>query len=688
MLNTTSRLALVIVVLASGLASFISLRSFEDFAIGVDWDGVVHVSGSVPALSDAAFVDEVDDIATASGVTLTHYVPDRENPTAGGTYFQTTGLDHHAGWLDSGHYPEFTRGLSVSVEPLSELGDGYRRGYYFVSGDSERMYDVAERFEALGMQADAIEVSMWRKVLEGAADAPTDSLLRLALFLVIALTVAGALLAARANAVRELHGRSFGESIATDLAAGLRSLISYGAVYLAGAAAFMGWYDQLHWFGTFLLVQLWFAVAFLACFAFFHVAAVAAVRRMDILSRIKGELRSRFVHALMYAARLAAIPIAIGAIALVVHQEQLVEAKVDDSAVWSSTSGNVQLGLASQPTEDEQRAAETALGEWVDEQERAGEVLFVDRMPIQGFDPEGRAGVDPTREVLTVNSTYLAERPVRDASGRAVRGTGEEVLLLVPSDLAGDTDELLAAARRQVDAELHLRDLGSDAATRPAPPAVRLVRTEPGQRLFTYLNQVSEDQDPFVVDPLVVVLPRATPIFAPTQWSAYLSTGKVIFRDKDRTEAALARDRVLPFVADVSEIEVTNALQAREVGLRANIYRLNLLAVLAALVATALGFTVVHTRRHASAIFAQHIHGWSFVRRHWRLLALDGVLLTALALRWVQQTRSAGYDPMQPEVALEPPAWIPWPAVGLSGLLLWAALALLAVHLVRRRAAD
>jgi hypothetical protein len=687
MLNTTSRLALVIVILASGLASFISLRSFEDFAIGVDWDGVVHVSGSVPALSDAEFADEVGDIASASGVTLTHYVPDRENPTSGGTYFQTTDLDHHAGWVDTGHYPEFTRGLSMSVEPLSELGDGYRRGYYFVSGDGDRMYDVAARFEALGMQADALEVSMWRKVLEGAADAPTDSLLRLAFFLVIALTVAGALLSARTNAVRELHGRSFGETVASDLAAGLRSLLVHGGVYLVGAAAFMGWYNQLHWFATFLVVQLWFAVALLACFAFFHVAAVAAVRRMDILSRIRGELRSRFVHALMYAARLAAIPIAIGAIALVVHQEQLVEAKVDDRAVWASTSGNVQLGLASQPGEDEQRAAETALGEWIDDQERAGEVIFVDRMPIQGFDPEGRAGVDPTREVLTVNSTYLAERPVRDASGRAVRSTGDEVLLLVPGGLAGDTDELLAAARRQVDAELHLRDQGSGDAARPAP-AVRLVRTEPGQRLFTYLNQVSDDQDPFVVDPLVVVLPRATPIFAPTQWSAYLSTGKVIFEDKDRTEAALERDRVLPFVADISEIEVTNALQAREVGLRANIYRLNLLAVLAALVATALGFTVVHTRRHASAIFAQHIHGWSFVRRHWRLLALDGVLLTVLALRWVQQTRSAGYDPMQPEVAIEPPAWIPWPAAGLSALLLWGALALLAVHLVRRRAAD
>ena len=686
MLNTTSRLALVILVLASSLASFVSLRSYEDFAVGLDWDGVVHVSGSLPALSDAEFVDEVVDIAASSGVTLTHYVPDRENPTAGGTYFQTTDLDHHAGWLRSGHYPEFTRGLSMRVEPMSELGDSYRRGYYFVSGDDAAMYEVADRFAALGMQADPIEVSMWRKVMETSADAPTDSLLRLAFFLVIALTVAGALLAARSNAVRELHGRSFGECIASDLVAALRSLAGYATVYAVAAAAFMGWYNQLHWFGTFLTVQLWFAAAFLACFTFFHVSAVAAVRRMDILSRIKGELRSRLVHALMYAARLAAIPIAIGAIALVVHQERLVDAKVLDGAVWSSTSGNVQLGLASQPTEEAQRAAETALGNWIDDQERAGEVIFVDRMPIQGFDPEGSAGVDPTREVLTVNSSYLTERPVLDSAGRAVEDPGDEVLLLVPQDVAGDTEDLVDSARRLVDAELHLRDLGPGEDT--ARPDVRLVRTQPDQRLFTYLNQVSDDQDPFVTDPLVVVLPSSAPIYAPTQWSAYLSTGKVIFKDKDRTEAALEREDLLPFVADVSEIEVTNALQAREVGLRANIYRLNLLAVLAALVATALGFTVVHTRRHASAIFAQHIHGWSFVRRHWQLLTVDTLLLAALAVRWISQTRTAGYDPLQPEVAPEPPAWIPWPAVGLSGILLWTALAVLAVQLVRRRAAD
>lgn len=686
MLNKTSRLALIIVILTSGLASFISLRGFEDFAIGVDWDGVVHVSGSLPALSDEEFADEVADIAADEGVTLTHYVPDRDNPTAGGTYFQTTALDHHERWLETGSYPAFARGLDMDVRPMAEIGDNYRRGYYFISGDSAAMYDVASRFDDLGMEGDALPVEMWRKVLETTADAPTDSLLRLAFFLIIALTLAGALLAARPSAVRELHGRSFGESILSDFAAAGRSLVVLGAVYLLAVAGFLGWYNQLHWFGTFLLVQLGFAAVFLACFAFFHAAAVAVVRRMDILSRIKGEMRSRFVHLLMYGARLAAIPIAIGAIALVVHEEGLVAAKVSDQGVWASTRGNVQLGLASHPTEGKQRAAETALGGWVEQQERAGEVVFVDRLPIQAFDPEGSAGVDPTREALTVNSTYLLERPVLDASGRAVTSRGNEVLLLVPAGLAGDTDTLIDLTRRQVESELYLRELSNGETAEV--PTVRLVRTEPGQRLFTYLNQVSDDQDPFVTDPLVVVLPASAPVFAPTQWSAYLSTGKVIFKDKARTEAALERDELLPYVADVSEIEVTNALQAREIGLRANIYRLNLLAVLAALVATAIGFTVVHTRRHASAIFAQHIHGWSFLRRHWRLLAIDSVLLTAVALRWVAQTRSAGYDPMQPEVAPEPSAWIPWPAIGTSALLLWVALAVLGLHLIRRRAAD
>ena len=688
MLNKTSRLALVIVILASSLASFISLRSFEDFAIGVDWDGVVHVGGSVPELSDAQFAEEVTAIAADSGVTLTHYVPDRENPTAGGTYFQTTNQDHHEQWVENGRYPAFARGLALEVRPISEIGDNYRRGYYFISGDSAQLYEVAARFDALGMEADPVEVSMWRKVLETAEDAPTDSLLRLAFFLIVALTLAGALLAARTHAVRELHGRSFSECLLADFAAAFRSLVALGAVYLLAIAGFLGWYNHLHWFGTFLMVQVWFAAMFLACFAVFHATAVAAVRRMDILSRIKGELRSRSVHLLMYVARLAAIPIAIGAIGLVVHQEALVDAKVGDQSVWASTRGNVQLGLASQVSEGEQLAAETALGAWVEEQERAGEVIFVDRLPIQGFDPEGTAGVDPTREVLTVNSTYLSERPVLDTAGNAIGTRGNEVLLLLPDDLTGDTDALLAAAQRQVDSELYLRQLGDQTQPGPEQRDVRMVRTQPGQRLFSYLNQVSDDQDPFVTDPLIVVVPTKAPIFAPTQWSAYLSTGKVIFKDKARTEAALESGKVLPYVADVSEIEVTNALQACEVGLRANIYRLNLLAVLAALVATAIGFTVVHTRRHASAIFAQHIHGWSFLRRHWRLLTIDTVLLSAIALRWISQTRSAGYDPLQPEVALEPPAWIPWPAIGSSALLLWAALAVLAVHLIRRRAAD
>ncbi len=692
MLNKTSRLALAIAVLASSLAAFISLRSFEDFAIGVDWDGVVHVSGSVPALSDAAFVAEVEEIAEDAGVTLTHFVPDRENPTAGGVYFQTSGAGHHEQWLRDGHYPAFARGTVTTVRPMSDLGDGYRRGYYFISGDPAAMGEVAARFDALGMEGDTIEVSLWRKVLETAGDAPTDSLMRLAFFLIIALTVAGALLASRLNAVRELHGRSFGESLLSDFAAGARSLAVLAAAYLVGAAAFLGWYNHLHWFATFLAVQAGFAAVFLGCFALFHACTLAVVRRMSILSRIKGELRSRLAHLLMYGARLGAIPIAIGAIALVVHQEGLVEAKVDDSAVWASTRGNVQLGLASQPTEAKQQAAETALGSWVERQERAGEVVFVDRTPIQAFDPEGSAGVDPTRETLTVNSTYLAERPVLDAEGEPVSPHGNDVLLLVPDGLAGDADKLLVQAHRLVDAELHLREA---AVTKTAPNAapvekrtVRLVRTQPGQRLFTYLNAVSDDQDPFVKDPLVVVVPAAAPVFAPMQWSAYVSTGKVIFKDKQRVEGSLEASGLLGSVADISEVEVTNALQAREIGLRANVYRLNLLAVLAALLATAVGFTLVHSRRHASAIFAQHIHGWSFLRRHWKLLLTDAVALTGLALWWIARTRSSGYDPMQPEVAPEPPAWIPWPAIGPSVLLLWFALAILGAHLIRRRAAD
>lgn len=691
MLTTTTRLALALAILASAVMSFLTLRSFEQFAGGMDWDYVVATMGTAPDFDDEEFFSKVQAIVDDNGVTLTHLVDDRERPGTAGVLYQASAGEPPNDWLDSGRYPAFSAAMDVSVRPLSELGDATRSGYWFVQGDAASANAIGNALGGLGMEPEVIKVSRATQFRERALDIPISHFTWLAVFLLALLTAAGVLTGARTIAVSQLHGRSLRDLLAADLVAATRLVAVLTALDIVVSAVVLGLYNQLHWFSTYLLTQGVFAAAAFLGMTVIHSAAVLGVLRMDVLSRIKGELRSRPVHLLMYTARLGACAMALGSLALMTQQEALASAKGADGAVWASTRGNVQLGFRASETPRQQEAAETDLGEWLEGRERAGELIFVRREPMQFFDVKGELGLPHQDELLTVNSTYVRERPIRDVSGQPiVPDDSGDVLVLVPEGSPVNEPALLASVRELVDAELHLRERAdpTDPTAHPGSRKVRVVDTASGQDLFAYLNHVSVDQNPYLRDPIVVVLPSSAPIFAASQWSAYMSSGQTILTDKDKAVAGLERAGVMQHVASVSEVEVTNATQAKEVNLRANLYRMNLFAVLAAMLATAIGFAVVHSRRHAQSVFARYIHGWSFVQRHRRLLVVDAVLVVACAAQWARITRAdPGVDAFT-SAAPPPPLWIPAAVVAAALAMLVLALAHLDRTLVHHRAAD
>jgi hypothetical protein len=688
MLTTTTRLALALAVLASSVMAFLTLRSFEQFAGGMDWDHVVATTGTAPQLDDEAFLARVEAAVTDTGATLTHLVDDRERPGTRGVLYQASAGEPERDWLERGHYPAFSAAMDLTVRPLSELGDANRSGYWFVNGDARQARGIADALEALGMETQVIEVDRAAQLRDRALGTPISHFTWLAVFLLVLLTIAGVLTGARTVAVQQLQGRSLGDLLAADLLATAKVLLVVSGLHLGLAASVLGAYNQLHWFTTFLLAQTAFAGVVLLGMAVIHAATLGGVLRMDVLARVKGELRSRPVHLMMYGARLTACVMALGSLALMVQQEALATAKAGDAAVWASTRGNVQLGLRASETPDEQRTAETELGTWLDARERAGELVLVRREPVQYFDVAQRLGLPLQDEIVTVNSTYLRERPIRDPAGDPIAPDDSgDVLVLVPEGSPVDGPGLVASVSGMVDAELHLRER-TDPDARPGSRDVRIVETASGQDVFAYLNHVSVDQNPYVEDPIVIVLPSARPIFAPGQWAAYMSSGQVILLDEEEAVAGLEAAGVMEHVGSVTEVETTNATQAKEVVVRANLYRMNLLAVLAAMLATAVGFAVVHSRRHAQAVFAQHIHGWSFLRRHRTLLLVDAGLVVAGALQWARVTHGdPGIDAFT-SPAPPPPLWIPVVVVAAALMMLVLALAHLDRALISRRAAD
>lgn len=682
MLNKTSRLALVLALLATGLLSFLTLRAYEQYAEGMDWDYVLYAKGTAPTLEDDEFARLVTQAAQSSGVTITHLVYNRENYRLGGTLFQVGPAT-----FDSESYPAFARGAEREVRPLEDLGNGSRGGYWFVTGPESSSRHLVRAFDKLGAEPELIRLDRTHQVWSRAVEPPTAGFTWLSVFLVLTLTAAGVLLKARDSAVQEMHGRSFGGALLEDGVAAGRLLAVATVGYLGGAAALMGWYNGLHWFGVFLGTQASFLAALLLLFAVTHATALGLVRLMPILPRVRGELRSRLVHLLMYTARVVAVALAFTYTAAAHTQELLVDSRVESAAVWASTRGNVQLGLRGQETEATQERSQRALGGWVARQDRAGEALLVRRLPLQDLGPPQFIGGRPGTELLIVNSTYLAERPILDSQRRQVDASGDdEVLVLVPEAGGLRRDVIRDQVSDLVDAELHL--LRKDAPDTPGHRPVRVVTSAAGQRVFGYLNETSGNQDPFLVDPVVVVLPSSAPVFSDLQWSAWLSMGQVIFRDKERTLESLGRAHLLEAVTFVNEVEVTNAEQARDVVTRAKLYRLNLLAMFAALLATSLGFAVVHTRRHASAIFTQHVHGWHLLRRHWRLLLVDGAILAWLLHSWIDHTTRASYEWGADALPPPPPHWTGALVVALAAGVLWLGLGRLTRTLLRRRAAD
>jgi hypothetical protein len=90
---------------------------------------------------------------------------------------------------------------------------------------------------------------------------------------------------------------------------------------------------------------------------------------------------------------------------------------------------------------------------------------------------------------------------------------------------------------------------------------------------------------------------------------------------------------VTPFAHDAGQ----RYLEARR---DAAVQLINLVIGAALLVFTAVAVAFVYCDRNAQSLFARHLHGWGFVRTHWRILALETALGTVL-LAWTWSESAA-----------------------------------------------
>jgi putative ABC transport system permease protein len=343
----------------------------------------------------------------------------------------------------------------------------------------------------------------------------------------------------------------------------------------------------------------------------------------------------------------AAAQVAVLAIVLATTSASMsrVEAVSDSLAVstyWSEGDALYALRLSTTGTHKDNVRDAPGLAAVITDLERADQVLLVGFKGDVG-DDAGKPTDPEGSDAMIVNNQYLERQVVHDAEGRRIADLPKRkdgFTLLVPRSYDGDPQALL---EKYV---AYFKDFACTLArvdhSFSCHPQGKIVFTEPGQDLFTYSGTAflpAEMQTQmFVHDPVVAVVPAVSELISPMEYLSYSSRDDVLFSDPAALGDALDAQRIggsfqgiggsfqgIDNAADAVTTSV--ALAKRELTMDA----FGLALGWAVLVLSSVMMIAVYCDRRKRPMFVELIHGYSFVRRHWRYLA-GAAVLSALGI--------------------------------------------------------
>jgi hydrogenase maturation factor len=275
------------------------------------------------------------------------------------------------------------------------------------------------------------------------------------------------------------------------------------------------------------------------------------------------------------------------------------------------------LSLGNAYTLAEQKKLGDTVGGWLRTQDSAGHVVLAGQEVLRDPDPLLNG-----RSVLYVNEAFLADQPVRLASGGNYR-VGDGLDVIVPSSLRGHADVVTPSL------ETLLRQ----------QTKFRAVEAADGQSFFTYAVPSSAGRpaglpvldQANVTDPLIVVLPSAKGLLSNDSYTAFASSAMVLFPRPAVVKDAVASDQALQtYVRAVVPLSEQAAVEQQTVARELRLALLTALIGMLVLVITGIGVVLIHSRRNAQLIFARHVNGWSFPAVHRSLFAVEAVVLAVV----------------------------------------------------------
>lgn len=628
--------------------TFAAIVSFQVF-VAVDEAQPAGTRGAfdvveVDSATKEAALEAIETTAKSLGINIFKIQSDPHGSAQGRTLFafigNLAGFESHGGY----DYPTFSpQAMTTEVAPADEITTQDLRGKYVTDASTGQMDQVLEMLGEAGVHAESSSVSPIGLVLYSVGQgnlAGPFVVMALALGLAIAYSVSRN---RKVYALRALHGYRTAASVRAEVAtytvtygAGLATLLVVGTPLLG---AYNGFRQGL---GFLRILAITIVILYLAVVVLVALAVLSVPQR-HIPEILKGEQASVRDGVLAAGAQVAVLAIVVATTSAAMTRVESVDATMGELSRWSDGDPLYALRLSTSGTHEDDLRDAPSLSAVIANMERAGQVLFVGYKG--GLNEDGAASsVEPegTRSLI-VNNEYLDRQAVMGADGERVQdvpGGKDRFTLLVPESYEGDPEVLL---RDYVDYFSSFAcTIGRQDESASCDPVGTVVRTKPGQDLFTYNGTaflpVQMQERMFVHDPVVAVVSADSELISPMEYLSYSSRDDVLFADPEVLDRELQAQGVRGSFQGIDNAAdaVTVSVALARSQLRMDVFSLAL--GWAVLVLSSVVMVAVYCDRRKRPMFVEVIHGYPFARRHWQYL----VGAVALSLMGVSVAGVAG----------------------------------------------
>lgn len=637
-------------LLASALA-FIGLVQVSEAGL-VGASSVVTAAAGADTASNQQVARALEEVAETEGTTIVRVVADREAPTTLRLALVTHAPSSlGAGWLGDG-YSDFTRSMTTTVRPMSDLDHFDPVGSYAVFGDDAARRAVLDALSGLGYDVTSERVPFLRSIGVSDGLSGTSGLVGVLTLGCVALCLMGTLGAPRRSAVRRLHGRSTA-SVVLDELSEVRTTLLTTAVGTPVAAVGLWLYNGLASATTFATAVVVIGTALLVPIIAAHTIGTVLACRQPLTTALRG---ARPVGALVLVAQVARMP------ALLLLVTAVFNLTGDVATVRSGTAERdlraagetVQLWVTPDPRPVDSQQYWNRIGAFAGRALEQRDALLAATVEVSSG--HGKSTVP----ALFVDPGYLGLQDVRADDGSRIAADGARISVWIPADSRLDRGQLVDAL-----VDWQLRE--APVETREQITGGRLAR----QQVYSYPDDPSTRS--WFTDAVIVVVPEPAEVFSADQLGSWLSTGDVVFQNRAVAERSINASDVRREFSAVVAVGQVAAEQARHAATSTMIDTATVVSTLIVSVVLGLLGTTAHRRRHGRALFAKLASGTSAVRADAGLLLIETALVSIAVVVAVNSWWSARPDGTGRNSVLDPVAQ----SAATAG-----ALALLAVAVV------